>query len=247
MERRIVVALLLALVGVWLFVPTSRSQPAFACTPTEPMPNYTPPPPTTTPVVAPTATFTTGQAIRATSLRSAIVVVGVIREINVSHVVLEVEGYRRTSFLPATITITTYRERVEREQVECSPNWEWVSHRERYPVLPLAVQDSRAVFFLDSYSDGAGEVVVGRASTILLIDGDQLRDIDTGASLGPADQLDTLMVMESRPDDHPETAQSPPAVQPSRWQPWMLIPAGLALLGLALLTLGLILKRHSKT
>jgi hypothetical protein len=247
MVRRMIAALLLMLVGVWLFAPTSSSQPAFACEPTAPLPNYTPPPPTTTPVVAPTATFTTGQAIRATSLRSAIVVVGVIRDINVSHVVLEVERYRRTSFLPATVTITTYRERVERQQVECSPNWEWVSHREKYPVLPLAIQDSRAVFFLDSYSDGAGEVVVGRESTILLIDGDQLRDIETGASFGPANQLDTLMVMESRPDDHPATAQSPPAVQTSRWQPWMWIPAALAVAGLALLTLGLILKRHSKT
>jgi hypothetical protein len=103
--------------------------------------------------------------------------------------------------------------------------------------VPAAAQGSRAVFFIETYRAGTGEIAVGRNGAILIIDGDQLRDIETGAALGSITQLDTLMTMESRAVDRP--ALAPPVSSDSS----ILIAAGVAAAGSALIALGLILRR----
>jgi hypothetical protein len=253
MARRIVAAVVLALVGVWLFAPTSSSHPAAACSPTEPLPvtaspsplpNITPPPATAAPSPPPaTPTFTPEQRLSQLIQSSQVSVVGTIRTIDDAQVLIDVEAYTKTDQLTSTLGITTYRERFELVGGLCEPDW----HRVEEQVVSLRLMGERAVFFLNSYYAGEGVAVVGRGSTILLLTDGQLHDIDSARPFGSADQLDTWFKPGAAPAQLPETAPPPAATPASRWQPWMLISAGLAAAGLALMALGLILKRSKQT
>jgi hypothetical protein len=257
MARRIVTALLL-LVGVWLFAPTSSSHPAIACSPTgvppvtaspSPLSNFTPPPPTNTPAPLPptigpspppaTPTFTPEQRLSQLIESSQVAVVGTIRTVNEEQVLLDVEAYTKTDKLTETLSITTYRQRFEIVGDDCDPEWSPMVGPEQ--IVSLRYQGKRAVFFLESYEAGHGEVVIGRDGAILYMYDGELYALDSAESFGPAAQLDSWLKPGAA------SVQPPPAVQTSRWQPWMWIPAALAAAGLALLTLGLILKRHRKT
>jgi hypothetical protein len=235
MVRRSVALVVLMLIGVWLFAPTSSSRPAFACSPTEPLPataspsprpNFTPPPPTAAPSPPPaTPTFTPEQRLSQLVESSQVAVVGTIRTVDEEQVLIDVEAYTKTDHLTKTLSITTYYERFGVDTT-CDLTW----YRQKDKVVSLRYQGKPAIFFLESYESGQGVAVVGRGGAILHAE-----------SFGPAAQLDSWLKPGAA------TAQPAPAVQTSRWQPWMWIPAALAAAGLALLTLGLILKRHRKT
>jgi hypothetical protein len=107
-----IAALLMTLVGAWLFAPTSSSHPAAACSPTEPLPvtaspsplpNFTPPPATAAPSPLPaTPTFTPQQRLSLLVASSQVAVVGTVLRIDDSHVLLDVEAYTKTDQLTTT-------------------------------------------------------------------------------------------------------------------------------------------------
>jgi hypothetical protein len=247
MVRRIVAALLLLLVGGWLFVPTGIVRPAAACQPTAPMPataspsprpNFTPPPATAAPSPLPaTPTITPEQRLSQLVESSQVVVMGTIRHSDRGQVLFDVEAYTKTNQMTSTLTITTYRQFFDTPPGACEPEWQ----TEIYSVVPTRFQGARMVIPLDTYANGLGVAVIGKSGRILLVDKNQLLDLDGGKSFGSVDQLDSWRKPGAA------SAQPPPSVRTRRWQPWMWIPAALAAAGLALLTLGLILKRHHKT
>ncbi|HYF62549.1 MAG TPA: hypothetical protein VD886_07020 [Herpetosiphonaceae bacterium] len=242
-----IAALLLMLFGGLLFVPASPAPPAYACTPTEavpataspsPLPGAVPPAPTPAPSPPPpTPTLTQPQRIGQLVEASQVVVVGTIRTIDDSHVLLDVESYTKTNQLTATLTITTHRDRFDTGGGACEPYWYRVEER----VLPLDSVGERAVFFLNSYYAGKGVASVGRESRILRVDAGVLYDSESGESLGPADQLAGLF--GSTPPAAQPAATAPAPAPPAGPGAWVFIAAGAALLGSALIALGLILRR----
>jgi hypothetical protein len=244
MARRIV-ALLLMLVGVWLFAPTSTARPVFACSPTgvppvtaspSPLPNFTPPPATAAPSPLPaTPTFTPEQRLSQLVGSSQVAVVGTIRTVNEDQVLLDVEAYTNISELTSPLTITTYSERSGVDST-CDLTW----YREKDKVVSLRYQGKQAVFFLESYESGQGVAVVGRGGAILHVYDGELYALDSAESFGPAAQLDAW------PRPGAATAQTPATAASDSSPRWPLIAAA----ALALLSLtGLILKRSkpSKT
>jgi hypothetical protein len=226
MGRRRIIALLLILVSMWLFAPTSITRPAAACSTAMPQPGSTPQPATATPLPMPTRI--TSEVLEAYADNAYAVVIGTIQQVDGARVVVAVEQASRP--VPPTLAIITYRESVPSV---CDPGV--VASRE--PIVPRTDRGARAVFFLDQQYEGTGSAIVGRNGAILLVEGAQLRDIDSGMPLGPTAQLDQLAIMG--PGSVTYTPDQPAASVTA----WALAGSGLALLALA----GLILKRHSKT
>jgi hypothetical protein len=156
------------------------------------------------------------------------VVIGTIQQVDGARVVLAVE--QASQPVPPTLAITTYRQSLPSI---CDP----VVAARPESIVPRTDQGGRAVFFLDAQYEGTGSAIVGGNGAILLLEGTQLRDIDSGASLGSAAQLDQLAIMGAGSVTY---SSDPPA---GSGMPWALAGAALALLALA----GFILLRRSKT